>query len=301
MLVLKPIRHDTIWGGSRITQLTGVKGDSIGHLYSLYCRNDGSNEILNGCWRGHMLNDVFSEWKKDFGMEGYDFFPLTLALTEADLNLSIQVHPDDEMASEIEHKTRGKRESWYFLEPPSDGKIISGCLCKNNEELNELILQNRYMELIDTLPVSKGDYVFVEPGTIHSITAGSLVYEIEEGADYTYRFYDYDRVDDSGNKRELHTEKALKALHMNQKSFVQHYEDDEEIVEKTYTTRRLVKKYGYENLSETIECFTFIRGRAEVDGIMLTPGMTVLLWPKEKLMNIEIDLAFVAKMRRDIE
>ena len=127
MLILKRIIHTTIWGGPKISQLTGVEGDKIGHLYSLYCREGISNEILNGKWKGQCLNDVFPMFKGDFNMSRYEYFPLTLALTEAHENLSIQVHPNDEQANKLENKARGKRESWYFIDAPASGKIIDGC------------------------------------------------------------------------------------------------------------------------------------------------------------------------------
>ena len=109
MLILKRIIHNTIWGGSKISQYTGVEGDSIGHLYSLYCRKGVSNEILNGKWKGQCLNNIFPLFKEDFHLSHYEYFPLTLALTEAHENLSIQVHPNDKMANELEHNARGNR------------------------------------------------------------------------------------------------------------------------------------------------------------------------------------------------
>ena len=212
MLILKRIIHNTIWGGSRLSQYAGVAGENIGHLYSLYCRKGVSNEILNGEWKGKCLNDVFPLFKSAFGLASYEYFPLTLALTEAKENLSLQVHPTDKAAMELENKARGKRESWYFIEAPTSGSIINGCTCRDRVQMQQMIERGEFLQLADTLPVSVGDYVFVEPGTLHSITAGSLVFEIEEGSDYTYRFYDYDRTDSQGNKRELHLEKAVNTL-----------------------------------------------------------------------------------------
>ena len=131
MLILKRIVHTTIWGGPKISALAGVEGDHIGHLYSLYCRDGVSNEILNGPWKGRFLNDMFPLFKNEVGMSQYVFFPLTLALTEAHENLSIQVHPTDAIAHSLEHKSRGKRESWYFIDAPTSGAIINGCTCRD--------------------------------------------------------------------------------------------------------------------------------------------------------------------------
>lgn len=299
MLILKRIIHSTIWGGPKISKLAGVEGDSIGHLYSLYCREGISNEILNGEWQGRCLNDVFPLFKNEFGLGQFEFFPLTLALTEAHQNLSIQVHPNDKAASELEHKARGKRESWYFIDAPTSGTIINGCTCRDLSQKKTMIEQERFMEMADTLAVEQGDYVFVEPGTLHAITAGSLVYEIEEGSDFTYRFYDYDRTDSQGNKRELHTAKADAALDINLKSVSKKYDGTTEIKEKTYSTKLINNTKVYTNESMGIECFTLVNGSLTCDGIDVPQGATVMLWPGETLDTGNVDLAFVSKILKD--
>ena len=298
MLILKRIVHTTIWGGPKISRLAGVEGDSIGHLYSLYCREGVSNEILNGEWKGRCLNEVFPLFKDKVRMAEYEYFPLTLALTEAQENLSIQVHPNDKAAQKLEHRARGKRESWYFIDAPTSGTIINGCTCHDKEQEREMIKQGQFIEMADTLAVNKGDYVFIEPGTLHAITAGSLVFEIEEGSDFTYRFYDYNRVDAQGNPRELHVEKATSALDINLKSVVKAY-NGQEIKEKTYSTKLINNINKYTNESATLECFTLVKGLLDADGIAVSPGSTILLWPGESLNTCHVQLAFVSKIRED--
>ena len=263
MLILKRIVHTTIWGGPKISALAGVEGDHIGHLYSLYCRDGVSNEILNGPWKGRFLNDMFPLFK-----------------------------------NEVEHKSRGKRESWYFIDAPTSGAIINGCTCRDKEEEELMIKQGRFMEMAATLQVKQGDYVFVEPGTLHAITAGSLVFEIEEGSDFTYRFYDYDRTDRDGNKRELHITKARATLDIGLKSMVKRY-NGKEIVEKTYSTKLINNTNIYINESSTIECFTLVNGALSADGMDIAQGSTILLWPGEKLDTNQVKLAFVSKTRTE--
>lgn len=284
MIVLKTIVHNTIWGG---------------HLYSLYCRKDISNEILNGPWKGMCLNDVFPLFKTDFNLSQYQFFPITLALTNARQDLSIQVHPNDKMAKEQEQMIRGKRESWYFIEAPHSGTIINGCTCSTKAEGQLMIQQGRFMEMADTLPVKVGDYVFVEPGTLHAITAGSLVFEIEEGSDSTYRFYDYDREDLQGNKRELHLEKASKALDIKLKSKTKSYNGNE-IKEKTYSTKLINNMKSYTNESCSLECFSMVKGELVCENVQVEQGTTILLWPGETLDTHQVELAFVSKMKEDM-
>ena len=301
MLVLKPMFHDTIWGGPRLSRFTEAKGDSVGHFYTAFCREGISNEILNGEYKGKHLNDVFPLWKKDVAMEEYEYFPLTISLTEADLDLSIQVHPDDRTATQIEHRNRGKRESWYFLEAPDNGLLINGCRVKDKEEVRKLLDQERYSDILDSIPVKVGDYVFVEPGTLHAISAGSLVYEIEEGSDSTYRFYDFDRRDKNGNKRELHVEMAYLTLDPKKQSVVKHYEKGKEIVEATYASEKLDNITSYRNDTDDLKCFTLIYGTATCDGIRIGQGTTVLLFPGEEITDMDVKLAFVCRMRRDID
>ena len=296
MLILKRIVHSTIWGGPKIAKLAGVEGEHIGHLYSVYCREDVSNEIANGPWQGKCLNEVFPLFKQEVGLSRYERFPLTLALTEAHANLSIQVHPGDAMASQIENQARGKRESWYFIDPPTSGVIINGCTCRDSEQEQEMIARGLFMQMADTLPVKAGDYVFVEPGTLHAITAGSLVFEIEEGADFTYRFYDCDRTDAMGNRRPLHIDKARMALDIRLKSAVRRY-DGQQIQEKTYSTQLINGTATYANDSATLECFTLVQGALTCHDIAVPCGTTVMLWPGEVLDTHSVTLAFVSKMR----
>ena len=161
-----------------------------------------------------------------------------------------------------------------------------------------MISEGRFMEMADTLRVGVGDYVFVEPGTLHAITAGSLVYEIEEGSDFTYRFFDYDRVDASGNRRELHVAKATDALDIHLKSVVRTYGDGE-IREKTYATRLVADMHSYTNDSRMVECFTLVKGALSCDGQVVACGSTVMLWPGETLDVSGVELGFVARLLED--
>ncbi len=282
MLVLEPIVHETIWGGPRLTPLTTTGETQIGHLYSVYARKDFSNKILNGVYAGKTLQEVRPD------------FPLTIALTEADKDLSLQVHPDDAAAHKLEHLARGKRESWYFLEAPESGKLVNGCCLKDMEAIRAHVAENDYEGVLDYLPVTVGDYVFVEPGTLHAISAGSLVYEIEQGADCTYRFYDYDRVDAQGKKRELHTEKALTCLHPELKSVVKRYQEGSPIVEATYATQFHHGLHGYENKYDQDVCFTLLKGHGKAEEVGLRLGMTVILASGEKISELEAQEAMTA-------
>lgn len=280
MMVLEPIPAETIWGGERLFPYARHQGmKNIGQLYTVQCRKEKSNRILNGQWAGKNLYEYYQFRKQALGFT-YDEYPLLIALVDAREDLSVQVHPDDQNAARLEHWPFGKTESWYFLEKPDRGRIVDGCLCRDEEELRQKVAEGRFQEIIDYLPVEKGDYVFVDAGTLHALGAGSLVYEIQENVDFTYRFYDYGRRDSQGNQRPLHLEKALEAVKTGRKSVVGHYSG--EIREKKYRTR-LLEGTNFLNPWDSWAFVTVLDGCIQVDGISAERGTSVLLEPGEGL------------------
>lgn len=282
MLILETIVHETIWGGDRLAPYTDKKYlKNIGHLYSLVSNEKFESKILNGKYKNKLFKKYFDENKVKFGLEKYNKFPFVIAIVDASDDLSLQVHPDDKMAKELENSEYGKNESWYFIDAPKSGKIYNGCKIKNKFEFEEKINQKKYDDIIDFLDVKKDDYVFVEAGTLHSMSAGSLVYEIEENCDITYRFYDFERVDKNGQKRELHTNKVLKSVNVNLKSKAETF--DKEKKERFYSIKLQKDKNSYKNESETIECLTIINGKFIIDNIKIQRGTTLVLEPNEEI------------------
>ena len=215
-------------------------------------------------------------------MDKFNQFPFVIALVDPKEDLSIQVHPDDKCALNIENREFGKNESWYFIEPPTNRWLYNGCKVDSTKEIEEKIKEKRIEEdVIDHLQVEKGDYVFVEQGTMHAATHGALFYEIEENCNLTYRFYDFDRKDKNGNTRELHIEKALKAINPKLKSKVRKY-NNEEIKERLYSTRLFENSTTYKNNSNTIECITILMGESLLEGLPVKTGTTIILEPDEE-------------------
>lgn len=283
MLIIKTEVHETIWGGKKLTPYSGTDCEKIGHLYSINCNKNETNTILNGEYKGKTLNDYFTKNKSRFSLDEYEYFPLVIALVEANDNLSIQVHPDDETAPvlnpEIKH---GKNESWFFIDAPDTGSIFDGCLCKTPEELQKAIAKGEMETVTDKLPIKKGDYTYIVAGTLHALAKGSLVYEIEENAGCTYRFYDFDRIDKDGKKRPLQIPEAFYSIHLKNKSEIKHYSDTP-IEERRYFTQYFPKISHYKNESKTLQVFTLLSGLYELDGFTITPGMSVILEPGEHI------------------
>lgn len=295
MLILKPYAHMTIWGGKRLGKYLGQELNGIGHLYTVRGNKTDANEILNGKEKGKNLYEVFQKKKDNWNMAQYEEFPISIALVDANENLSVQVHPDKEIATLYEQKAVGKNESFYILENPLDGKMINGCKCKTAEELRVCAENGMWEDVIDYLPVKQGDYVYVTAGTLHAMTKGAFTYEIEENCSYTYRLYDYDRVDSNGNRRPLDTEKALASIKVNQKSEVQRYTNLEKVEEK-YATQLLINVNEYENKTTGVVCITLIEGNGIIDGIEIMPGMSVILEKYEMVSGLRIYKAIVARI-----
>lgn len=301
MLILKPIVHETIWGGKKLTPYSGSSSQNIGHLYSVFHSEYQSNEILNGPWKGRMLSEYFAANKARLHLGEYSVFPVVIALVEAADHLSIQVHPDDQTARRLEGIPRGKNESWYFIEAPQQKKIFNGCTCKTKDELISAIKEQRISDAVDFLSVETGDYVYVEGGTLHAMSAGSLVYEIEENVEITYRFYDFDRVGPDGKRRPLQTDKALAAVHVGNKSSVKRY-GERPLQERLYMTQKYENIRSYANESDTVECMTILKGTTFVqqENTSVQTGQTILLEPGETL-TANVETAIVARPKADME
>jgi mannose-6-phosphate isomerase len=273
MFVLEPIFHKTIWGGDRLVEIYGEQASKLGHLYSLRCNDESANVILNGKYAGRRLFDVIGQ------------YPLSIAIVDAALDLSIQVHPGGDAA---------KYESYYFIDTPYSGCIYCGI---NNIPTNNIctaIENDALLPHIGQVSVQKESYVFVEPGTVHALTAGSFVYEIEQGEDNTYRMFDYNRVDADGYRRELHIEQAIGVLDASLTGVVRKFKPNTVITEKTYAIRLLNDITTYSNISPIYECFTLLTGDAIVDEISLKTGMSVLLEPGTKLERLDVNRCIVA-------
>lgn len=283
MQILETKGHETLWGGQKLMPYTSGSFKKIGHLYSVNCNASESNTILNGEYKGKTLNEYFDLVKDKYGLSKCEYFPLVIALVEANDNLSIQVHPDDESAPVLNpDMVAGKNESWFFIDVPRSGKIYNGCRCTSMDELKHNIASGNVYNVTDFLEICKGDYVYIEAGTLHAMSAGALVYEIEENAGCTYRFYDFDRLDAEGKRRPLQIPEAFYSIDLTKRSHIKHY-GKKPIEEKRYTTQLYKEIKYYKNESSTLQVFTLLDGMANIEGLNVSKGMSVILEPQEEL------------------
>lgn len=215
ILKLKPVFKDYIWGGTRLKSDFGFESDldKLAEGWMLSCHKDGKNLIENGEYKGKTLDEVIEEIGKEkvVGTRSLDFpyFPVLIKLIDAKDNLSIQVHPDNEYAQRVEGEF-GKTEIWYVLDATDDAQLIYGFKNKiSSEEFVDAIRNNTLTDVLNSVKVKKGDLLFIEAGTVHAIGKGTLVAEIQQNSNTTYRVYDYGRLGADGKPRELHIDKAV--------------------------------------------------------------------------------------------
>ncbi len=219
-LKFQPVFKDKIWGGHKIKEVLGMdygKLPNCGEVWVVSGIAESPTLVKNGFLSGNELNELVSVYMGDLvGDDVYekfgDEFPLLIKYIDANDWLSIQVHPDDELAAK--RKTgRGKTEMWYIIEAEKESELISGFSKKINREIYQKYLkESRLKEILNFEKVEKGDVFFLPAGRVHSLGPGILLAEIQQTSDTTYRIYDWDRIDASGMKRELHTQQALDAI-----------------------------------------------------------------------------------------
>lgn len=284
MLILEPISMKRIWGTNRLHAYSGDPTiDKVGSVYTVSAIETISNKITNGPLAGQSLYDVVKNDPAKFGLEEGEAYPIMAALHGADDHLSIQVHPTDEYARKHEHATYGKSESWYFLEAPKEGWIYAGTKSRDKETIKEKVLNGEFEDVVSKLAVEEEDYVFIPSGTLHALTTGAIVYEIHQSTDITYRFYDYDRVDDDGNKRELHLDQAIATLEPAQEPSKTRLTLNQSIEEKTYEVVRTVLENEYKNTKNIAQALTVIAGTLKVNDETIHQGQSALLLPGEKI------------------
>ena len=215
ILELKPVFKDYIWGGTRLKDDFGFETDvdPVAEGWMLSCHKDGKNTIIGGEADGETLEDYIEAngRAKVLGTnaEKFPYFPVLIKLIDAKDNLSIQVHPDNEYAARVEGEF-GKTEIWYVLDATDDATLVYGFKDKiSSEEFKAAIENNTLMDVLNVVNVKKGDLFFIEAGTVHAIGKGTLIAEIQQNSNSTYRVYDYGRVGKDGKPRELHIKKAV--------------------------------------------------------------------------------------------
>lgn len=296
MLILSTVSKATIWGGQRLYAFGGDASIStLGQLYTAAGNQELSSMVLNGPYAGQSLYQVYGQHPELFGYDKYEGFPLLIGFVDARENLSIQIHPHDQYARQVEGKPFGKNESWLFLEAPESGSIINGCPCADRSEVEAKIAAGDWLGIMGRLPVQQNDYVYVQSGTLHALTAGSLVYEIQQSTDITYRFWDYDRVDDQGRKRPLQLEKALDVIDPAKRSESVPCAKGHTYQHPYYHVTAMNAENFLENPADTFCVVTLLEDEISLEGHTVRKGSSLILFPHEKISIIGCAAVVVAR------
>ncbi|WP_346883952.1 type I phosphomannose isomerase catalytic subunit [uncultured Algibacter sp.] len=291
-----PILKDKIWGGKKLKNVLNKESDSpnVGESWEISDVDGDVSIVSNGKLKGESLKNLLSTYQGQLlGEKNYktfgNKFPLLIKFIDAREDLSIQLHPNDELAAK-RHNSFGKTEMWYTLQADDDSNLIVG--------FNQDMTAKKYLEhlenktltqIVNFDKVKQGDTYFIEVGRIHAIGAGVMVAEIQQTSDITYRVYDWDRVDDQGNERELHNDLAIDAFDFDMPdNFRVNYSKKENASNKMvscnyFTTSYLevTKALDKENKQDSFIIYICVDGAASIlangASVDIKKGETVLL------------------------
>lgn len=298
-----------IWGGNKLKtvlnkEINGHK--SVGESWEISCLPNELSVVSNGLLQGRTIDNLIQEFRSElvgghvyekFGNE----FPLLIKFIDANDYLSIQVHPDDELAKE-RHNSFGKTEMWYVVDAKRDAELIVGFnQPMDREKYLKQIEMGKLKEVLNYETVDKGDAFFIPAGRIHATGPGILFAEVQQTSDITYRIYDWDRVDDKGNARVLHTELAKETIDFDFiNEFKSKYNQDKNksntIAKCDYFTTNLISLdssvYKDYSLIDSFVVYMAIEGHTSISyssnkpSVMLKKGETILI--PAALKNIHI-------------
>lgn len=221
---MKPLKFNallkqTLWGGDKIIPFKHLsdKLENVGESWEISGVKGNETLVAEGEFAGQSLNDVVIALKADLvGKANYERFgnefPLLIKFIDARQDLSIQVHPTDEIAQK-QGKDRGKTEMWYIMDSDPDAKLYSGLKKEiTPEQYKEMVENDTICDALAQYAVKEGDCFFLPAGRIHAIGTGCFLAEIQQTSDVTYRIYDFKRKDKDGNYRQLHTKEAAECI-----------------------------------------------------------------------------------------
>lgn len=276
-LKFNTIYKDKIWGGQKIRTFLGKEFSPLpncGETWEVSGVAGNVSVVKNGSLSGTDLNTLIEKYPNELlGRSVFNrfgsVFPLLIKFIDANEDLSIQVHPDDVLAKQ-RHNFFGKTEMWYVLEADPGATLISGFSEEvDRQKYLEKFKEGKLTDILNREEVAQGDLFFLPAGRVHTIGKGLLIAEIQQSSDITYRIYDFDRVDDKGQKRELHTEEALDAIDYNHYSeYKSRYEREANrlnpMIDCEYFSTNFIQLEGaMERSYETLDSFKIL---VTVDG-----------------------------------
>ncbi len=305
-LKFTPILKEKIWGGTKLREILNKDSqlDQLGESWEISGVKENISVVENGPLKGKSLNELIRLYKgkflgekvfKNFGTD----FPLLIKYIDAKTELSVQVHPNDEIARR-KHNSFGKTEMWYIMQADENAEINVGFKeTTSKEEYLKRLQEGEITKILNFEKVQKGDSFFINTGKVHAIGAGVLLAEIQQTSDITYRIYDWDRTDSEGKSRELHTTEALDAIDFEKKNdyrlkYTKTLNESSNIASCDYFTTnylpvkgKLEKDYTKENSFVIYMC---VSGKAEIEtngnSQTIDQGQTILIPARNKMVTI---------------
>jgi len=283
ILFLEPIFKERIWGGQALRDIFGyeIPEGNIGECWGISAHQNGDCLVQNGQYEGKRLSELWKEAPHLFGNPTEEQFPLLVKILDASADLSVQVHPDDAYAHQFESGELGKTECWYVLDCADDAEIVIGHNATSKEEAATMIEAGNWDQFLRRIKIKPGDFFYIPAGTIHGICKNTLILEVQQSSDTTYRLYDYERLDDAGNKRDLHIEKSLDVMTVPHEDVIF---DGKSFTSETACTRTYVDNAFFSvkkceikgdftlNQEKDYALVSIINGMGEVEGTKIGKG-----------------------------
>jgi mannose-6-phosphate isomerase class I len=301
LFFFKPFYKKVVWGGNKMRDVFGydIPYENTGECWAISANDNGESFCVSPAeYAGKSLKWLWEHERHIFGDIPGDRFPLLLKVIDAKEDLSISLHPDDEYARTHENGSFGKTECWYILDCDEDSTIVLGHNARTREELCDLIDNKEYKKLIHEVPVHKGDFISVEPGTIHSIKKGILILEIQQNSDISYRVYDYDRLQD-GKLRPLHVKECKEIINIPDKGGVIAATSNEpgvfNLVSNKYFKVKKVNVEGAISISEGsfFSMVSVIEGKGTLNGTEIKKGDHFIVPADFGAIDIEGDMTLM--------
>jgi mannose-6-phosphate isomerase len=290
-MVLNPVLHKRIWGSHRLATVlnkTLPDDEKYGESWEFH----DTCTVANGVFSGRILGELVKEYGESFignGNNPNEGLPLLAKFLDASDWLSVQVHPNDEQAQQLEGQARGKTEAWLIIDADENAQMVAGVHEETTPRLFKDAIKNGNLEdFLMVIYPKAGDVYYLPANTVHALGAGLLVYEIQQSSDLTYRLYDWNRVDKDGKSRELHIEKGVAVANL---EFVAHQEepiDEETLLQKEFFTTLCHQAKQDPRMFHTHNKFQIITNIRGTVTIHVEVGSLLLPYELEQSQKLEL-------------
>lgn len=282
IIFLQPAFVNKIWGSQRLKDKFNFDlptNSTIGEAWLVSAHPHGMSYVLNGSYKGLSLAALFQQFPQLFGNPIEKTYPLLTKILDANDNLSVQIHPDNKYAQQ-HHQTLGKTECWYILECQAQGQVILGHNAQSKSQFQTWLKTEQWNKLLKYKPIKKDQFIYVPSLKIHGLMANTMVFELQQSSDITYRLYDYNRKDDNGNLRPLHLSTAIDiVIAPDQDTTVANGHDnylvDNEFFKLCKIVNKGINKYCYPNVRWLQ--VSVLKGQGTIDKVFIKAGDSFIL------------------------